>query len=639
MKGERPVLDLMRKHAQSLIIKFVLGGVIIAFAFWFGWGGSGQGTANYAAKVNETIISYDEFQRAYDLERERIKRSSRGAVPPEARDDQTLKKTVIQNMVNQVLLLQEAERLGLFVTEQDLVRDIQSNPLFQRDGGFDEGLYRNFLSVVKFTPARYESARKRELLENQLVRLLTDAVRNDAEEMKKLWHFYQDKLVLSVLLIKSEEAKDRPAADAKTLEAFFTKYQAKYEVPPSVDFRYTVFSWHDLAKGISVSDDEARQYFSTHPREFVVPERIRASHILLKLPENASPEQQEVVRKKAEELLARITGGEDFAQVAQTESQDEATAAKGGDLGFFSRGTMSPEFEKAAARLEVGKVSQPVLTKTGYQLIRVEEKKPEVPLEFDAVKDKIVKKLVEEAARKKMVSVADNFYEEVYRTEKLQEITDKLGFKVEQADGVAKNSTIPELGDEPKILEEAFKLKTGEISRLITSGDRYIVLQLVKRNKEYVPPFEEVRDRVEKDYFIDQDLINARKKARAAIEQLEAQPQDADSIAQKMELTWVGIEPVSRTAEFVPHLGSTPEVKEMLTTISMTNPAFRTPVPIPEGAAVVRLAQMEQATDEQYRKDAIFFEQWVLQVRRTEVLKGWIRLLESRAKIDVGQKL
>ena len=100
--------------------------------------------------------------------------------------------------------------------------------------------------------------------------------------------------------------------------------------------------------------------------------------------------------------------------------EDDATREKGGDLGFFSKGTMNPELERVAAKLDVGKLSEPVRTDQGYDILMVTEKKPEKQLEFDAVKDKIVEKLLREKAQKKINTDAENFYEIVYRTEELE---------------------------------------------------------------------------------------------------------------------------------------------------------------------------------------------------------------------------
>jgi peptidyl-prolyl cis-trans isomerase D len=635
---ERLVLDLMRKHARAWFIKVALGAIIVTFIFIYGWSGPGEKSHDYVAEVNGTVITRDHFENVYQSELEKIRLRFKGALPPELLEKLNLKKNVVQGLVNQVLLLQEAHRLGLVATDQDVVQDVRSNPAFQRDGVFDLGRYRAYLREIKLSPTSYETMRKQELLEQQVVRLLTDAVKTDPEEIKRLWHFQNDKLVLSVLLIKADLASEKAPPDAKDLEAYFKEHQAQYEIPASLKLQYVAFSWRDLEKTLSVSDEEAKAYFQNHPKEFIVPEQIRAKHILLKVPPGAGKEKLDEVRKKAEEILAKIKGGEDFAKIAQSESQDEATASKGGDLGLVARGTLSPSLEAAAFKLDVGMVSEPILTPQGYDLIKVEEKKPEIEQDFASVKDKIVKKLLEEKARKKVVGVSEKFYEQVYRSEDLQGPAKQFGLQVKEADSVTKAGGIPDLGSDPKIMDEAFQLKTDDISKMLKIGDNYIVMKLLAKSKERLPTLDEVRSIVEKDYLKQQAVLATRKKAEEVIEELKKQPADADAVARKLGVSWEKLEPIARTAGFIPKLGSAPEVGEMLTTLSTTAPLFPAAIPTPDGAAVVRLVGMEQGSDEKYSKEADAFKGWVVEVRKTEFLKGWLRLFEEKSKIKINDK-
>ena len=347
---------------------------------------------------------------------------------------------------------------------------------------------------------------------------------------------------------------------------------------------------------------------------------------------------REEIHKKAEEILSKIKAGEDFAHIAQSASQDEATAGKGGDLGYISRGGLNPAMEAAAFKLDLGMVSEPILTPQGYELVKVEEKKPETDPDFASVKDKIVKTLLEEKARKKADAISDNFYEQVYRSEDLQSPAKQFGLQVKQADSVTKAGGIPDMGSDAKMIDEAFQLKTDDISKLLKMGDTYLVMKLLEKSKERLPTLDEVRSIVEKDYLKQQAIQSAGKKAEEVIEELKKNPDDAEAAAKKFGATWEKLEPVSRTAGFIPKLGSAPEVSEMLTTLSMAAPVFATPIPAPEGAAVVRLVGLEQASDEQFSKEADAFEGRVVEFRKTEIFRGWLRLFEEKSKITINDK-
>jgi peptidyl-prolyl cis-trans isomerase D len=236
--------------------------------------------------------------------------------------------------------------------------------------------------------------------------------------------------------------------------------------------------------------------------------------------------------------------------------------------------------------------------------------------------------------------VAEDFYEQVYRTEDLEGQAKKFGFPVWEQNFVSRKGALDHVGSDPELIEDAFRLKTGEVSKMVKTGDTYVVTKLISRNKARMPSLDEVRDQVVKDYLKDQARLEAENKADAIIKALKESPDKANEMISQMGLTWENLDPVSRTAGFVPSLGNSSDVTEMLSIISMESPVFARPIVVEDGAAaVVKLTGVEKASDEQFKKDAAAFESWVSEVRKTEFLKGWIKLLEDRSKIEINDKL
>lgn len=633
------MLDLMRRHASSWIIKIALFGIIVVFVFFFGWGGPGDVDKNFAAKVNGTVITYDQFYSMYENQVELMRSRFRGSMPPDFIEKMNLKKVVLEGMVDQLVLVQEAHKLGLSVTDEDLIYSIRNAPEFQTNGLFDPNIYKAYLSAVKMTPSGFEQNRRLELLENQVARIIVDSVKTDAKELETLWHFQNDKLALSTLVVKPSELTGSKDIDQKELDAFFKSRLSKYEIPPSIKIQYVVFSWRDLAKNMVVSEEEALAYFNSNPKDFVVPEKRHVRHILLKAPKEMDPKEREEIRNKAEAIRTRLSNGEDFEAVAKSESQDEGSQANGGDLGLLSPGSMSSTFEQAAFKLKPGEISNPVRTEQGYHLIRVDAITEESQKSFEESKQQIIDKLLEERARKKIVSDADNFYELVYRSENLLDNAKKTGFEIQVADNVLKESGLPFSPNDLKIAEEVFQMKSGDISKLFRIGDEYAVVQLLEKRKERIPELEEIRTLVENDFIKDQSLMASTKKAESIIEALLKSPGDYDSIAKQNHLEWTDIDPISRTSGFVPNLGKSPAVSEMLASLSMSAPIFPQPIVLPDGAAVVRLTRVDRASDELFAKESQAFGAWVSEVRKTELLKGWIRSMKEKSAIEINQKL
>jgi peptidyl-prolyl cis-trans isomerase C len=139
---------------------------------------------------------------------------------------------------------------------------------------------------------------------------------------------------------------------------------------------------------ITVSNDETKAHYNNNPDLFKQPEQVRAMHILVMVDPQATAEQKAAARKKLKDVLKRLGKGEDFETLAK-EYSEGPSGAKGGDLGYFSRGQMVPPFEAAAFALKSGEVSDIVETRFGYHLIKVVDKKPGLTMSYEEVKDNL----------------------------------------------------------------------------------------------------------------------------------------------------------------------------------------------------------------------------------------------------------
>lgn len=171
---------------------------------------------------------------------------------------------------------------------------------------------------------------------------------------------------------------------------------------------------------VTISDDEVRAYYESHPGSFEQPEQVRASHILIRIDPQEDRSKRSSARKKIEEIRQKLRKGEDFAAIAREFSQCPSSA-KGGDLGYFRRGQMTKPFEDAAFALRPGEVSDLVETKFGYHLIKVFEKKPETAMAFEDIKEGLGRYLTQEKIQKEVSlyvqKLKKNAKVEVYLTE------------------------------------------------------------------------------------------------------------------------------------------------------------------------------------------------------------------------------
>ena len=172
---------------------------------------------------------------------------------------------------------------------------------------------------------------------------------------------------------------------------------------------------------ITVSEEEMAAEYQEHTDVYVIPERIRARHILIVVPPDSTPDQDLFARKRAEQVLDRAVGGEDFGSLAEKYSMDESTRAQGGNLGYFFKGSL-PEglkaVDEAAFALQPGEISGLVRTGYGYHIVKVEERLPAEQGTYEdakpAVKANVFGRKASERYREFISSLRENGKVEIY---------------------------------------------------------------------------------------------------------------------------------------------------------------------------------------------------------------------------------
>jgi peptidyl-prolyl cis-trans isomerase D len=368
------------------------------------------------------------------------------------------------------LMAHEAEALGFRVSDQE-IRDY----LKSMGGATDESGRLDREGIERFAESEYGSVRRfqerlrDELLMQKAARLLgASAAVSEAEAREALLYQLEEAQIAYVALEAS-----RPPPD------------------------------------LSVSDEEARALLEREPErvrkayderrsEFEQPERVRARHLLIRIPEEAGPEAVEKARVRAEEARKRIQEGADFADVALEVSDDQGSKQQGGDLGFFPRGRMVKPFEDAAFSLEVGQLSDVVRTVHGFHVLRVEEKRAAESTPFEEVDERLARDLLlAEAAQKAAKEGAEALLADVRAGSALVEAARKLGITVERPDPLRRrpDGYVPGLGPAPEVQLAAFAATAEHPTpeRIFQVQDKLVLIQLLERT---TPPEEEIRARL-----------------------------------------------------------------------------------------------------------------------------------------------
>jgi peptidyl-prolyl cis-trans isomerase D len=631
------MLDLMRKHATSWLIKVALVAIVIVFIAWGGYSYREKASGRVAV-VNGTYIDSSELQSAEKRLEDQVRQQMGGRFSPELAKTLKLKEQALDQLINRRLLLDEAHRLRLEVSPEEIRQAILSNSAFQINGQFDPRLYRRVLGsqTQPLTPEEFEAMLRGDMLMRKLVRLIEMGASILPSEVNSFYHHLQDKVNLSYVLIKPASFTNQVKPDPEAVSRYFGEHRESYRLPEKRKIVYVVFSPRDYVDAVKPTEAEIKDYYDLHRDEYQQPKKVRARHILFRIPPTATTAQIQAVIDRAKEVLAQARGGADFAALARKYSED-TTAARGGDLGYFEEKDMEKPFAEAAFSLKKGEISDLVRTRFGLHIIKVEDIREAVSSPLADVKDRVVNALRLERAGEIAQDRAEVFADQARVAEDIQKAAAAAHLQTREAGPFAANAPIPGLGYFPDLNKALFSLQAREISRPVTAGPDQVVAQVVEVEDSRLPELEEVKEKVTRDWLNEEARGLARQKAE---EVLNAARQEGDlaGVAKRNGLA------VTETGPFTffspaPALGNS---KELLTTAFALTPEH----PIaPESYEVggnfilIQLRSREPAPEEKFQKEKDAFTERLLQAKQELVFQRWLASLRQQADIKVLQKL
>jgi peptidyl-prolyl cis-trans isomerase D len=501
------MLSLMRKHAQSWLIKVTLGAIIVVFIFWYGYSYR-AGRVNQIATVDGSPISIEEFRNVYDQTLELYRRQFGDRLDDKLIQSLNLKKQALDEIISHRLLLQEAARLEFRVPDQELLSVIQQQPAFQRNGRFDQRVYERILKSNRITPEIFERRQKQELLMEKVQGFYLGGLKVSEGEALDTYKWLNEKVNLDYVVFKPDEYGDM-AVSEEEIRAYFSEHKNVYETPPMVKVQYLRFDFKTFEAAATVSKEDIRTYFDLNKQDYATPKKVKARHILFEVKPDAKPEVIEKVRKKALDVLAQARSGKDFGELAKKYSDDPGSRDKGGDLGFFTRERMVTPFADAAFSMKPGEISDLVKTPFGWHIIKVEKIQEAKEPTLADVSDEIKAKLARDAGKSMAFDRAEEIYEACYEAGSMSDVAKANQLTLHETGFFSQNGPVKGIKEAKKFAETAFALPEHGISEPLELSDGYYILQAVAKEPASIPALESVKEMVKKD------LIQAKKKDRA----------------------------------------------------------------------------------------------------------------------------
>jgi peptidyl-prolyl cis-trans isomerase D len=623
------VLRFLRTNSQSTFIKVVFALLAATFVLW-GAGTYEMSRVDAVAKVYDQSISRADLTRETELLQRRMQELTRGANFPNI----DLRSQALDALVETALIQHEADRLGLDVTEAELLGTITAMPELQRDGRFDRDLLERVLEFQR-DRGEFEREVRQDILQRRFRDLVIDGVQVAPAEIEAEYRNQNDQVSLHYVRITADEAgKDLGFSDEE-LTAYLTKHERDYAGPPTTRARYVAFKPADYAELAAPSPAQIERFYEDHTVDrFTTPEEAQARHVLVRVAPDATDATRAAAREKAADVLAKAKQGDDFAALAKQYSDDPVSAARGGDLGRFPRGRMVPAFDAAVFALPAGSVSEIVETPFGFHVIKVEARDPGGVRELAAVRDQIVTELTRERGLELARDDADQVRRAVVGGKPLAEAASK--HPVLETPPFPETGVVEGLGRVPAFAKAAFALGDGQVSDLVEENDVVYILQPFDRRGPVVPPFAEIRERVLADARRTAGEAKAKERADALLARAREVGLDAAAKEMSLEVRTTGL--FAHRAGSIPQLGAAPELREAAFALAATAPLAGQVYAVGGDAVVAALAEEQDASMTGFESEKAALQDSLLARKRQAVYGRYLADLKKQA-MDQGALL
>ena len=531
-----------------------------------------------------------------------------------------------QQLVEQQVMVQEAQKLGINVTSDDVRQFLHQGALgemiFPNGQYIGDDAYANLVATRwNMTTGHFEDEIKDSIAISRLRALITAPVSVNEQAVRDAYMKQNLKIKFDYAVITADSLRNQINPTDAQLEAFFKQNAMRYAraVPEQRTISYFAFTTNDLPGGVpQPTQQQIEQYYNDHPSQYQVPEEVDSRHILISVPANATPQQVSAAQEKAESILKQLKSGANFAELAKKYSDDPGSKDKGGELGFVQKGTMVPEFDNAIFTQPVGSLSI-VHSQFGFHIVQVEARHPAHTKALNEVLPEIQTMLIQQ-----QTAAAESDY-----AQKLTSEADKNGLaktaaahhlQLETTQPLARQGTISSLPDSSQLLSKAFSASPGAAPQAATTGEGYAIFQVGKVIPAHAPSFAEWRDHVLSDYRDQQvpGLIDAKTK------ELAEKAQSMNDLAKAAKAMGAKVETsdLVTASDQVPDMGQLGQVAPQLFKLNVGN--ISGPIDTTSAGVVAKIVDKQEPTPAEMARNLDQTREAMLQQQRQQAFSVFV---------------
>ncbi len=488
------MFDLFRSRAK--IVRYMLGAILLVVALSMvvtlipGFvGASYSDDSNVVAEIGDQVLTSAEVQQQIQtqLQNNQFPREMIGNYVP----------VIINQMITNQAIAYQARRMGFVVTDQEVAQAVQSMipALFPNGQYVGDEMYAQYLSRMRLTIPQFEANVRTQILVLRLMNIALEGEIVTDREIEQEFRRRNEKIKIEYVVVSPQSYRTQVQVSQAEIQEYYDANRATFRIGEKRDAAVLVVDQGKLAQSVQVPEAQLRAAYASQADRFRTGERVKVRHILI-MTTDKTPAEVAQAKAKAEDILAQLKKGADFATLAREYSDDKATAQDGGNLGWIERGQTVPAFEQAAFSLKPGTLSDIITTEYGFHIIEVLEKQPAQLQPFDAVRGQLEDEVKRQMVVDKVQQIADQARDELEADpSQPRQVAEKLGLTVYTLSKVGAGEPVPEMADNQQALDNLLALPENGVTQEFDLGaDRLAVGVVTKVYPARQAELSEVQD-------------------------------------------------------------------------------------------------------------------------------------------------
>lgn len=628
------MLRYMRENTGNWLIKIVLGIIVVVFVF-LGMGSFGSKRNNSVATINDEPITIKEFQRTYKTIMEQMRARFGKNLNDDLLKALNIKQQALNSLIEEKLMLAQADKLDIIVSDKELQNSLLSIKAFQKGGVFNLGRYKKVLRLNSLDPEIFEQNQINKIKQQKLRSMVLSGI-TVADLEAREWYLLQNtKIAVDYLLFAPDDYSDIQP-DQKEIKKFYDENREQYKSKLKRTALYLEFSPEDYKDKVKIDKTNIKDYYEQHKEKLKTPPKVEARHILIKLASDAAAEEIKAAEKKALDIYNLAKNGEDFQKLAKEYSQGPSKQ-EGGYLGFFGKKEMVKPFADKAFSMKTGEISKPVRTRFGLHIINVMDRIQASIKTLEQASETIKKELAEQQMENFAYDKSGQAFDAVIDGDDFEQVALIADKKILKTKAFSIEGQEIDIINNREFAQAAFELPMNNISDIKQFGKNYYLIKVISKKEPVIQKFDTVKDKIAKQLKERLQKESARKDAKLYIAKT-VEEQSLDHAAQASGLKINSTKLFTRNSS-IEGVGNSPEFSQASFSLNKDNTIYPELVQTAAGYYIIGFKEKKMPEESEISKNLQKTKKSITAKKQNQYYQAWVAELKKQSEINFDPKI